>query len=76
MNLSQISRSDAEKTECLPLAVLKGKLKYFVPLPSDPSVPLTQEQLDVPFPQEHRSMFVRGLARLEAEELEVQRCRV
>jgi hypothetical protein len=36
----------------------------FVPLPSDPKVPLTREQLDYLFAGEHRLDALRELARL------------
>lgn len=48
----------------VPAAVTSGRLRDFVPLPSDPAVPLTLEQLDALFPPENREPVIREILRL------------
>jgi hypothetical protein len=50
--------------QALPDALISGRLKNFVPLPSDPSVLLTPEQLDALFPPENREPALREMVRL------------
>lgn len=42
-------------------AIQNGWIKDFVPLPSDPSIPLTQEQLDALFPPANRALFIQEM---------------
>jgi hypothetical protein len=56
--------------ENVPPAVASGKLKNFVPLPSDPAIPLTPEQLEALFPRVNRAVFFRELARIGAKATE------
>lgn len=44
-------------------AVTNGLCRDFVPLPSDPSIPLTPEQLDALFPPENRPAVIREMVR-------------
>lgn len=44
-------------------AVNSGLCRDFVPLPADPAIPLTPEQLDALFPPENRPAVIREMVK-------------
>lgn len=60
-------KAQVSNYQAIPQAVVSGRLKNFVALPSDPSVPLTTEQLDMLFPLANREPFIREILRLGVE---------
>lgn len=53
-----------KQSDDLPPAVISGRLRDFVPLPSDPAVPLTPAQLNALFPEKSRAPVIREILRL------------
>lgn len=62
-----IHLNDQQKTENQYLDIAPNLRATFVPLPSDPSIPLTPEQLDALFPPANRPAFLRQLVQLTHE---------
>lgn len=62
MENAELAIAPLDSDELVPSSIL-GKTKGFVPLPSDPTIPLTSEQLDALFPPANRPAFLRELVR-------------
>jgi hypothetical protein len=59
-HIPENKHNSPETAPPLPSAVESGRLVGFVPLPSDPEVPLTPEQLDSLFPPANRALLIEN----------------